>query len=326
VVPLSSVEERGETDTAAYGGPGWRPRRTALTDELGSLWGACGQATEWSRLERVLLHRPGSELEGVGDPNEVLMLETPDASRARKQHDSLADAYRAAGVIVEYVDPPVEPPPNLMFAADLFFMTPEGAVLARPASRSRAGEERWVQRRLAELGVPIVRAVSGRGTFEGADAMWLDPETVLLGVGLRTNPEGAGQVAAVLADMGVDVVRVELPRATMHLMGQLRIVDRDLALYWDGRFSPDGLRALARHGFRARPFPDLAEATRGFAHNFVTLGPRSILMPAGCPASQAAYEADGLECHTVAVDEIVKAAGGIGCLTGVVRRAAAGEG
>ena len=40
--------------------------------------------------------------------------------------------------------------PNLMFCADLFVMTPQGAILARPASDVRAGEERWVARGLAE--------------------------------------------------------------------------------------------------------------------------------------------------------------------------------
>jgi arginine deiminase len=308
---------------AAYGGSGWRPRQHPLRHELGTLWAACGQDTEWRRLRSVLLHRPGSELRDLADPEADLMLDRPDGERAARQHDALAAAYRAAGVEVSYVDPPAgAATPNLMFAADLFFMTPEGAVLGRPASVTRAGEERWVQRRLAEQGVPIVRAVSGSGTFEGADALWLDPGTVILGTGLRTNPEGARQVEAVLADMGVNVVRVQLPAGTMHLMGQLRIVDRDLAWYWEGRFDEPGLRALDERGIRAIPFPDHGEARHGFALNVVTLAPREILMPAGCPASQAAYEAEGVVCHTVAIDEITKAAGGIGCLTGIVAREA----
>jgi arginine deiminase len=249
------------------------------------------------------------------------MLDRPDPVRAASQHDALAEAYRAAGVAVDYVDPPAgAATPNLMFVADLVFMTPEGAVLARPASASRAGEERWVQRRLAELGVPILRAVSGGGTFEGADAMWLDPRTVLIGTGLRTNPRGAAQVASVLEEMGVEVVVVELLSGTMHLMGELRIVDRDLAWYWEGRLPETGLATLRERGYRTLPFPDRAEAPR-FAHNFVALGPREIVMPGGCPNSQAAYAAEGMTCRTVPMDQITRAAGGIGCLTGVLRRA-----
>ena len=135
-----------------------------------------------------------------------------------------------------------------MFCADLFFLTPEGAILGRPASTVRAGEERWVARRLADLGVPIVRSVRGQGTFEGADAMWLDARTVLVGRGLRTNAEGVRQVTATLAEMGVQAIAVDLPWGAMHLMGTLRIADRDLAIAWPGRLAVAAVEAL--HGPR----------------------------------------------------------------------------
>jgi arginine deiminase len=305
---------------SAYGGAGWRGRDTSLRQELGRVWAACGQDTEWAPLEAVLLHRPGAELDAVTDPAAALMLDRPDPGRARAQHDALAEAYRSAGVAVSFVEPPALPPPNLMYVADLFLMTPEGAILGRPASAVRAGEERFVQRRLAEMGVPILRAVGGRGTFEGADAMWLDAGTVLLGVGIRTNDEGATQVATVLDSLGVRVVRTAFPRGAMHLMGQLRIVDRDLAFHWPGLLPADAAQALEGHGYAARPAPDEGEVREAFALNFVTLGPRRILMPAGCPVSQAAYEAEGITCHTVEVAELGKGAGAIGCLTGIVRR------
>jgi N-dimethylarginine dimethylaminohydrolase len=43
-------------------------------------------------------------------------------------------------------------------------------------------------------------------------------------------------------------------------------------------------------------------------------------MPANCPHTQALYEAGGIECVTVEIDELVKAAGGMGCLTGILKR------
>ena len=56
------------------------------------------------------------------------------------------------------------------------------------------------------------------------------------------------------------------------------------------------------------------------ALNFITLGPRRILMPAANPDTQAFFESLGIQCHTVEVDELIKAAGAIGCLTGVIHR------
>jgi arginine deiminase len=144
---------------------------------------------------------------------------------------------------------------------------------------------------------------------------------VLLGRGLRTNREGAAQVASVLHEMGVEVIQVDMPPGTMHLMGQLRFADRDLAIGWPGRLSKATIEALAAHGYRLALVPDEAEAIEGSALNFVTLGPCRILMPVGNPNTQAFYKELGITCHTVQIDELAKAAGGIGCLTGVLQRA-----
>ncbi|MEJ2732541.1 MAG: amidinotransferase [Anaerolineae bacterium] len=306
---------------SAYGGPGWSPRTTSLHQELGTLWRSCGVMTEWSPLKAILLHRPSTELAGSLGPDQLQMLEALDFAKARQQHDALAQAFRDAGVAVAYVDPPVAAPPNLMFVADLLFMTPEGAIVGRPASTVRAGEERLVARRLAELGIPILRTVRGRGTFEGADAAWIDTDAVLLATGLRTNAEGAAQVTALLHEMGIEVISVGLPYGAMHLMGQLRFASGDLAIAWPGRVPHAAVEALRTRGYTVLFLPDENEARGGMALNFVTLRPRQILMPAGNPVTQAFYQDAGISCQTVEVDELLKAAGGIGCLTGILERA-----
>ncbi len=308
-------------DSAAFGGPGWSPRTSSLRDELGGpWWAACGIDSEYAELAAVLLHRPGAELDAIDDPNLVQMLAQIDGDRARAQHDALAAAYRAAGVAVHYVDPAEVPPPNLLFVADLLFMTRAGAVVGRPASTVRAGEERWVARRLADLGIPILRSVGGRATFEGADAMWIDRNTVVVALGLRTNPAGAAQLTTVLAEMGVSALTVRLVPGAMHLMGVLRVVDRDLSVVWSGRTPASVIAALEERGHTVLKLPDQDEAERGMALNFVVVGPRRIVMPAGNPITEALYRDAGIECVTVEVDELGKAAGGIGCMTGILHR------
>lgn len=191
---------------SAYGGGNWSPRISSHREEIGRLWGACGINSEWARLEAVLLHTPGPELIDIPDPESAQMLAIPDLEKARQQHEAIAQAYRENGVTVHYVEPDGIPTPNQIFCADLLFMTPEGAILARPASTVRAGEERWISRRLADLGIPIVRTLRGNAVFEGADAHWLDDRTVLIGRGLRTNDEAIEQISSVLGEMGVMVM------------------------------------------------------------------------------------------------------------------------
>lgn len=305
---------------SAYGGEGWSPRSASLRDEIGRLWHACGIDSEWSPLKAVLLHHPGEEWDILASPDVVYMLEPLDATRARDQHDGIAQALQAHGVTVYYVNPSATPPPNQLFVADLMFMTPEGAIVGRPASTVRAGEERYVARRLADLGVPILKTVRGNGAFEGADALWLDARTVLLATGLRTNQEGAKQVTSVLAELGVDVIQVGLPYGSMHLMGELRFADRDLAIARPGWTPFAAVQALREHGYTVLFTPDEEEVIRGMALNFVTLGPRKILMSGGNPITQAFYEAAGVTCVVVETNEIGKAAGGIGCMTGIIER------
>ncbi len=313
------TENDSTFDASAYGGAGWRARTRTHAEEIGEIWAASGIDSEWARLRAVLLHRPGAELAASDDPGAVQMLAPLDLALAQSQHDAIAEAYRREGVAVHYVDPAETPPANQMFCADLVFLTPEGAILVRPASTVRAGEERRVARRLADLGVPILRTLTGTATFEGADAAWLDPKTVLIGLGLRTNA-AAVEIAATLAEIGVETIPVDLPFGTMHLMGMLRIVDRDLAIAWPRRTPFAAVTALRERGVEVAFLPHEADHRQNAAFNFVTLAPRKILLAGGFPEMEDFFASLGLDCVAVTVAELAKAAGGIGCLSGVIWR------
>ena len=114
---------------------------------------------------------------------------------------------------------------------------------------------------------------------------------------------------------------MDLPYGTMHLMGMLRLVDAQLAVVWPSRFAYRGVNLLHQLGFKVIALPDETEALRGFALNFVTLRPRHIIMPAGNPKTAAYLGQHGIDIVQVAMDEIAKAAGAVGCLTGILHRA-----
>ncbi|MEM1298337.1 MAG: arginine deiminase family protein [Pseudomonadota bacterium] len=304
--------------TAAYGGAGWSQRTKAHAEEMGSIWRG-GLDTEWRPLKTVLLRRPGAEI-AVDDVDAAQQLEALDLARAQDEHDALAAAYAEAGVEVLQVPETFPAQPNRMFCADLFAMTREGAVLARPASTVRAGEEVAVAQALTTARVPILRTLTDEATFEGADLMWLDPGTAIIGLGLRTNRMAASMVEDVLALQDVDLIRVDLPFGTMHLMGMLRIADRDLAIAWPRRTPHAAVMALRARGYRVEFLEITNEVEANRALNFVTLGPRRILIPAGNDTTKAWYESLGIEVIETPMFELRKAAGAVGCLTGIVSR------
>jgi len=308
---------------ASFGGPGWKQRSATHAQEIaaGLLWAPYQVESEIGTLEAVLLAWPGPELD-VGDhPDEQLMLGRVDVPEIQRQARAIGDFYRSRGVRVHLHRPSVAPPPNYVFMRDLFFMTPEGAVLGRPAGEQRAGEERWAAEALALAGVPILRTLRGGATFEGADALWLSPRRVLLGTGVRTNAEGARQLSQLLQGMDVLVEQVALPRTgVQHLLGVVNLLDHDLAAINGARSDGALLNRLEALGIGAVVVPPGEELLDRRSNNFVTLAPREVVMPARCPATRTQLEARGVVCHELEVSEYIKAAGALGCLTGILSR------
>ena len=307
--------------STAYGGGVWSPRLASMRDDMAEAWGDWGVSSECGRLHAVLLRRPGPELDAIEDFDAVQMRAGLDPDLARRQHDALAAAYRACGVEVYYAERGRIDKPNSMFVRDLMLMTPEGAIVTRPASTVRAGEERLVAEALARAGVPILMTVHGGGTFEGADVAWVDRDLCFLAEGLRTNEEGANQVERMLREIGVrDVVRVGLPYGAMHLDGLLSLVDRDLAVVWPRRTPFKVVQTLRARGFRLIEVEDEAETQACLPMNGVAVAPGEIVVPAGGTTMLARYAEAGVVCHVVEVGELIKAGGGIHCMTGFLKR------
>ncbi|MGV9295824.1 dimethylarginine dimethylaminohydrolase family protein [Amycolatopsis sp. NPDC003676] len=307
---------------STLGGDGWRPRVGGHADDVagGRVWAACGYRSEVSRLREVLLARPPDTIEGITDPARFLMAERVDLMALRAQAAGLAEVYTALGVTVHMAVPSPDAPPNVIFMRDLFLATPQGAILARTAAEQRRGEERHACAALAGLGVPILRTPTGTATFEGADALWADERTVLVGHGFRTNLEGVRVVRDVLREQGVDVIAVPLGKGVQHLLGSVVFIDRDLAAVHAAAAGPRLRAELTARGYETLEFPPDEELTAGRGMNVVTIAPREVLMPAGCPGIRDRLERAGIRTHTADVGEYVKAAGGVGCLTGILRR------
>ncbi len=307
--------------SAAYGGEKWSPRAATMTDDMVSVWGDWGVSSEIGRLQAVLLKRPGPELDAVTDFDAMQMRADLSPEIVRAQHDALAEMYRSLGVAVYYVESGRPDKPNAMFVRDLLLMTPEGAIVTRPASTVRAGEERLVAEALGRIGVPVLMTVHGSGTFEGADVLWVDHDLCFLAEGLRTNEAGADQVERMLREIGVTtVVRVGLPHGAMHLDGLLAFADRDLAVIWPRRTPYKVVDVLRKRGFRFIEVEDEQEAQDALPMNFVAVAPGEVVMPQGGDRMRERYDAAGVRCHEVDVAECIKAGGGIHCMTGFLKR------
>lgn len=297
------------------------------------VWGRqWGVTNDVGRLRLCVMHRPGDEMraiqpEGRYDPTIGAYVDEeeqwywrddtpPDLARMQAEHDALVAALRAEGVEVVFVDCPPRDP-HAVFTRDTAVAVKGGVVIGRlglvgrhPQS-GRRGEEAYVARLLASLGVPILHTIHGTGLLEGGSVCWLTESTVAVGMSYRQNEAGVRQLEAVLAEQGVRVIRVPLPGYALHLDGACVMVDYDKALinltrlpYW----VLDLLRELGIEAIHVWP-------TEPQAVNCLAVRPGRILMPAGCPRTRERLAARGVETIEILYDEITKNGGGIHCST-----------
>jgi N-dimethylarginine dimethylaminohydrolase len=177
---------------------------------------------------------------------------------------------------------------------------------------------------LPQIGVPILGRISGDGTLEGGDVVWVDERTLAVGRGYRTNDEGIRQLRELTADIVDEIVVVPLPHwngptDVLHLMSFLSPIDHDLALVYS-RLMPVPFREwLLTRGVRLVEVPDTEYDT--MACNVLAVAPRQCIMLEGNPRTRKLLEAEGVEVRVFGGAEIcAKGAGGPTCLTRPILR------
>jgi N-dimethylarginine dimethylaminohydrolase len=305
----------------AEAGEQWFADEGPFTDQIKTYWGDWGCASEVAPLRAVMLRRPGPEIEHVKDAAKWRWLDVMDPGRARAQFDRLADTYRAHGTQVVLVEEMRPDRPNALFMRDSVFMTPEGAIVARHAMPFRRGEERYAAATLAKNGVPIVRTISGSGVFEGACAMWVDRQTVILGTGVRCNAEGARQVSETLRGMGVtEILPFQIPYGHAHVDGLMNMLDHNLCMVFPWQVPHDVVMALRRRGYEVLEAPSVDEVKNSMGLNWVALEPRKVLFPRGNPRTREVLESKDVEVVELDVSELQKGWGALHCMSVFLKR------
>ncbi len=214
----------------------------------GERWGVYNSV---GAIKKVLVHRPGNEIKRITadkyDPEIQAIIDVeeqwywrnetpPDLEKMQNQHDGMVEALESAGAEVINMEGCSEKDPKAMFVRDNAVVVPGGAVIARmgPAGdkpgTGRRGEEYHAMRKLAELGMPILRTIHGDGLLEGGSFTFLDEKTALVGMALRQNESAARQLEEVLAVFGISLIRIPLTGHSLHLDGAFNLIDHKLAV------------------------------------------------------------------------------------------------
>ncbi len=276
------------------------------------------------RLRQVIV-RPPDEAFAKANPQDWNYHGAPDFERAQAEHRDFVRILEEAGADVIFHDQPLDGLADAIFTHDSALVTDHGGIPLRMGKALRQGEEDAMARLLAKLGVPLLGRLEGEARAEGGDLMWLDKETLAVGIGFRTNEEGAAQLRDLLAPIGARVVAYDLPvyqgpGACLHLMSVISMVDDDLAVVYPPLMPVRLLKELESRGIQLVEAPE-DEFLNGMATNVLALAPRDLVMLQGNLVTEERLRAAGCRVQTYRGDEIsLKAEGGATCLTRPVLR------
>lgn len=275
-------------------------------------------------LRRVVVKRPDTAF-AQANPDIWHYTAAPNLEVAQREHDTLVGLLEASGAEVIYHNVPQAERADAIYVFDPVLPTNAGAIVLQMGKSLRQGEEEALAQTLEAAGMPIHYRLQGEARAECGDMLWVDEQTLAVGVGFRTNQAGIAQLREALEPLGVNVMPVELPyfmgpEACLHLLSIISVVDEKVAVIYPSLLSVPFWQYLKAQGFQFVEVPEAEFMTMG--PNVLALAPGKCVMLEGNPITQARLEAAGCSVQTYRGNEIsLKAEGGATCLTRPIWRA-----
>lgn len=267
-------------------------------------------------LHSVLM-RPPDRSFAQADPQKWHYTAQPNFAIAQQEHASLVQTIREAGVEVVYHDIPLPDHADALFVHDPAIVSDKGAIILRMGKPLRQGEEAAQATMFTKLGIPIHYTLHGLARAEGGDLLWVDEQTLAVGLGFRTNEEGLRQLQEALPEVNVLPVHLPYftgPEACLHLMSFISLVADDLAVVYLPLMPVPFFQFLQGRGMQFVEVPEAEFLTMG--PNVLALAPRQCVMLENNPITQRRLQEAGCRVWTYRGDEIsLKAEGGATCLT-----------
>ena len=243
----------------------------------------------------------------------------PDFAVARSQHDVLCRLLREGGAEVLVLPATESLTIDAVYAHDASLATDYGLLLMNPGKKNRVEEARAHANACQEWGIPVLGEVQSPGNSEAGDIVWLDPRTLLVGDGYRTNKAGIAQMRALLGPKGVEVIAAPLPygagpSACLHLMSLMSVLDERTIVVDLPWLAVETVELLKQRGFRLIEI-DYGERET-LACNVLSLGKNRLIAIDKNIQTNGRMREAGFDVRTFPGSEIcINGAGGPTCLT-----------
>ncbi len=271
-------------------------------------------------LREVLVKAPGPAFGSAFDDPAVGFLRPVDLAAAQREHDGLVTVLETLGVRVHELGTETDDP-DLVYVFDPLLIADGGAIPLAPGKPNRRGEPAVLEGWARAHDIPTQGRITGRGTVEGGDTLWLRPDLLCIGRTLRTNDEGARQLAAIAGeDVRVfDVPFWKGPAELVHLLSVISPVADDAAVVFLPLLPAGLYELLLDLRIRLVEVPEEEYPTLGC--NVLAVRPGVVVAADGNPVTRRRMEAAGIEVHALPLREVGEnGSGGVTCLTRPVLR------
>ncbi len=283
---------------------------------------------EFGRLTRLAMRRPQQAMRNQAKVDaewrDLNYHTRPDFDLAVREHDHFASVIKGVGAEIVYLPDNDSLTMDSLYVRDAAAVSPKGVILCNMGKAARRGEPSIHGQAFEKAGIPVLGAVTGAGSIEGGDLIWLDDKTVAIGRTYRTNDEGIRQFKNMVGP-NVHVEVTALPHYkgqsdVFHLMSIISPLDKDLQLIYSPLMPIPFREWLIAKGMQFVEVPDSEFA--GMGCNVLAIAPREVVMVKGNPETKRRMEAAGCKVHVIDADAIsVPGEGGPTCLTRPLMRA-----
>lgn len=246
-------------------------------------------------------------------------LEKPDLNKANLEYEQFEKLLKREGANIFHLPENNQVGLDSMYCRDASIATDGGMILCNMGKPQRQNEPLVEASEFKKNGLNILGSIENPGSVEGGDVAWLDPKTLAVGHGYRTNDEGFHQLQSLLSPLGVTCLQVHLPHYkgpsdVFHLMSIFSPVDKDLAVVYSPLMPVMFRNELLNRGYQLVEVPD--EEFESMGCNVLAIAPRVCMMVKGNPKTKIGLEKAGCEVLEYDGQEIsVKGGGGPTCLT-----------
>jgi N-dimethylarginine dimethylaminohydrolase len=280
-------------------------------------------------LQRVMVCSPRTagwnQPESAADWRGLGFHHAPAFATAQSQHEALCRELVTAGAEVIEMPPAPHLSLDAVYAHDASLPTDYGLIVMRPGKPNRISEGPHHASFCETLDIPTLGQITPPGTTEAGDIVWLDPKTLLIGHGYRTNAAGIQQLRDLLAPKNVDVLSAPLPHgpgpsACLHLMSLISLLNDHTALVDLPWLAVETVELLKSRGFQ---FIEIDPSERDtLACNVLALGNNRLLAIEENCNTNARLRQAGFDVRTFPGSELcINGSGGPTCLTRPLLRA-----